>query len=401
MGKFKYRAMNPDSQKVEGQFEASSKEEVIQFIASNGLYPLMIEELAESASFEIKFTGKVKLKDIAIFCRQFYTMLNAGVPILECLGILRSQTINTKLRRAVIDTEEAVKRGEVLSESMKKHPKVFPPLLITLIEAGEASGRLEEIMLRMSNYYEKENKINSKVKNSMIYPIILGLVSIGAIVFILTYVMPTFVGIFKQTGTELPWTTKFLLWVSDSIINNWIMILVGILVLGISLKYFSTTESGKIVFSKLKLSFPIVKNLTQKIIVSQFTRTLSTLISSGLPLIECLNIVTGVVRNKIAEDALNNVTERVSRGEELYASIRETGIFPSMLYSMIKIGEETGSLDSILNKTADFYDDELDAQIQTVVALMEPLLIVFMGISIGFIVISIMLPLFDSYGKVA
>lgn len=400
MGTYKYRAMNIDSQRVEGKFEAHSKDEVIQFITSNGLYPLIVEEIIESTNIEIKINGKVKLKDIAVFCRQFYTMLNAGVPILECLGILRGQTINAKLQKAVVEIEEDVKRGGILSESMRKHHKIFPQLFVTLIEAGEASGRLEEIMLRMANYYEKENKINNKVKNSMIYPIVLGIVCVAAIIFILTYVMPTFVDIFKQTGTQLPWSTRFLLWLSEFMTEN-AMVLIAVFIAGVfGLKYYSTTEPGKLMTSKLKLKIPVIKTLTQKIIVSQFTRTLSTLIASGLPLIECLTIVTKVVNNKVAEKALENVTERISRGEELYASIRETGIFPSMLYSMVKIGEETGSLDNVLSKTADFYDDELDAQIQTAVSLMEPLLIVVMGAAIGFIVVSIMLPMFDSYSQV-
>jgi len=212
--------------------------------------------------------------------------------------------------------------------------------------------------------------------------------------------MPTFVEIFNSSGTKLPWNTRLLLWLSTSITNNWIVILMGIIVVTVLLKYFLKTEQGKLISSQLKLKLPILKTLNQKIIVSQFTRTLSTLMASGLPLIECLTIVTGVVRNKVAEDALNTVTEKVSRGEGLYSSIQEAGIFPNMLYSMVRIGEETGALDDILNKTADFYDDELEAQIQAAVSMMEPLLIVVMGLIIGFIVISIMLPMFDSYGKI-
>lgn len=400
MANYKYRAMNPDNQKIEGRYEARSKEQVVDFITGNGLYPLMVEEIVESTNIEIKINRKVKIKDIAVFCRQFYTMLNAGVPILECLTILRGQVENIKLRNAVADVEEEVKRGGVLSDAMKKHDKIFPKLFISLVESGEASGRLEEIMLRMSNYYEKENKINNKVKNAMIYPIILSLVCIVAVVFILTYVMPTFVDIFKQTGTSLPWNTRLLLWTSQTIIDHWFILLVGIVVIVFGVKSYLKTEQGKITYSKLKLSIPVIKTLNQKIIVSQFTRTLSTLISSGLPLIECLNIVTKVVSNKIAEDALGNVTEKVSRGEGLHSSLKETEIFPNMLYSMVRIGEETGSLDDILNKTADFYDDELEAQIQAAVSLMEPVLIVIMGLIIAFIVISVMLPLFDSYSKI-
>ena len=217
MGKFKYRVMNSDGEKIEGSYEANSKDEVIDFISGNGYYPLMIEEISESTKIEINFNSKVKLKDLSVFCRQFYTMLNAGVPILTCLEILSNQIENKKLREATKDINEEVEKGGVLSDAMKKHKDVFPDLLVSLIASGEASGNLDAIMLRMATHYEKENKINNKVKSALIYPIVLGFVSIGAVVFILTYVMPTFTEIFKQSGTVLPWSTRFLLGLSEGI----------------------------------------------------------------------------------------------------------------------------------------------------------------------------------------
>jgi type IV pilus assembly protein PilC len=399
MGRFKYRAMDSSNQKVEGKYDARSKEEVIAFITSNDLYPLMVEEITEST--EIKFTvnRKVKVKDIAVLCRQFYTMLNAGVQILECLTILSGQIENVKLRNAISQIEEDVKKGGVLSEAMKKHEKIFPSLLISLVASGEASGRLDSVMLRMADYYEKQNKTGNKVKNAMIYPMVLGIVACSSIVFILIYVMPTFVQMFKETGTELPWNTKLLLWSSDAIQNHWLVLIIMILGITIGLKYYFDTEQGKITSSQLKLKLPILKALNQKIIVSQFTRTMSTLMGSGLPLLDALDIVTDVVSNKVAQDALITIREKVARGEGLYSSIKEAGIFPNMLSSMVKIGEETGSIDDILGKTADFYDEELDAEVQRAVTLMEPLMIVVMGLIIGFIVVSIMLPMFDSYTK--
>lgn len=399
MARFKYRAMDSNNQKIEGKYDAKSKDEVIAFVTSNDLYPLMIEEVVESTEIKLTINRKVKIKDISVLCRQFYTMLNAGVPILECLTILSEQIENVKLRDAISEIEEDVKKGAVLSESMKKHDKIFPPLLTSLIASGEASGRLDSVMLRMADYYEKENKTGNKIKNAMIYPMVLAFVSCVSVVFILTYVMPTFVEMFKETGTVLPWNTRFLLWTSDVIQNHWLILIFVISAIAISLKYYFDTEQGKITSSKLKLKLPILKTLNQKIIVSQFTRTMSTLMGSGLPLLDALDIVTDVVSNKIAQDALITIKEKVARGEGLYSSIREAGIFPGMLSSMVKIGEETGSIDDILGKTADFYDEELDAAVQNAVTLMEPVMIVVMGLIIGFIVISIMLPMFDSYTK--
>jgi type IV pilus assembly protein PilC len=391
MGKFKYRVMNSDGEKIEGSYEANSKDEVINFISGNGYYPLMIEEISES---------KVKLKDLSVFCRQFYTMLNAGVPILTCLDILSNQIENKKLREATKAINEEVEKGGVLSDAMKKHSDVFPDLLVSLVASGEASGNLDDIILRMATHYEKENKINNKVKGALIYPMVLGTVAIGAVVFILTFVMPTFTEIFKESGTVLPWSTRFLLGLSEGIKNYWfyIIILIGLSAFG--LKIFLKTDQGILVSSNLKLKLPILKKLNQMIIVSRFTRTLSTLIASGLPLIEGLKIVSEVAGNKIAEIALLKIRDKVMRGESLYSSMVESNIFPPMLYSMVKIGEETGSLDDILNKTADFYDEELESIIQTSVALLEPILIVVMGLVIGFMVVSIMVPMFDSYTQV-
>ncbi|NFN94148.1 type II secretion system F family protein [Clostridium botulinum] len=400
MPNFKYRAMNTDGEKIHGNHEADSKGEVIEFISSNGYYPLMVEEIIESKQIEFKFNNKVKLKDLSIFCRQFYTMLDAGVPILTCLNILTSQTTNAKLKETLKEVEDDVEKGGVLSNAMRKHTEVFPGLLVSLVSAGEASGNLDSIMLRMANHYEKENKVSNKVRNAMIYPIILGLVAITAVVFILTYVMPTFTDLFIESGLNLPWSTKFLLWSSASLKAHWFMILLAIVGIIIAIKYYLKTEQGSIAASKLKLKLPVIRRLNEMIIVSRFTRTLSTLLSSGLPLVQALDIVIGVIDNKIAEDAILKVKEKVVRGESLNSSLRETEIFPQMLYSMIKIGEETGSLDDILNKTADFYDEELESTIQTTVALMEPALIVIMGVIIGFIIISIMIPMFDSYTQI-
>lgn len=400
MAKFRYRAINPEGEKVEGSHEADSKDEVIDFISGNGYYPLKVEEVLESANISFNFSKKVKLKDLSVFCRQFYTMLNAGVPILTCLEILSSQIENQKLRQATKEINEAVAKGEVLSDAMRKHKSVFPELLVSLVASGEASGNLDAIMLRMATHYEKENKITNKVKSALIYPSILGLVSVGAVVFILIYVMPTFTEIFEQSGTVLPWSTKLLLGVSSGIQNYWLYITIVIVLAVFGINIFLKSDEGQVASSNLKLKLPVLKKLNQMIIVSRFTRTLSTLIASGLPLIDSLKIVSEVSGNKIAEIELLKIRDKVTRGESLYSSMSESGIFPEMLYSMVKIGEETGSLDDILNNTADFYDEELDSIIQTSVALMEPILIVTMGIVIGFMIISIMLPLFNSYTQI-
>lgn len=400
MSKFKYRAMNSEGNKIEGIYEGQSQNDVLSMISSNGYYPLMIEEIKDNGNIQFKINKKVKIKDIAIFCRQFYTMLNAGLPLTNCLNVLANQVEHPRLREAVGEIEEEVKKGNSLSSSMKKYRDVFPDLLVSLVEAGEVSGNLDTILLRMANHYEKENKVNNKVKGAMIYPIVLSVVAISILIFILTYVMPTFMNLFNQTGTKLPWNTKLLLWLSNALSNHFILCAVVVLAAVLGIKYYCKTDSGTLFMSKLKLNLPIIRKLNQKIIVSRFTRTLSTLLASGITLVQALQIVSTVVGNKIAETSLINIKEKVVRGEGLYSSIREESIFPEMLSSMVKIGEETGSLDDILNKTADFYDEEVETTIQSTVALLEPILIVVMGLVIGFIILSIMLPMYDSYTQI-
>lgn len=400
MAKFKYRALTTSNEKVEGVYEAKSKDEVLAIISSNGYYPLMVEEIIESQQINLGFSKKVKLKDMAVFCRQFYTMLDAGVQIDHCLNILSEQLTHPELKKAIAQVEDEVRRGESLSESMSQHNEVFPELLLKMIQSGEVSGNLDTIMLRMSAYYEKESKVSSKVKNAMIYPAVLAIVAAGVVTVILTFVMPTFIQMFDENGVELPWLTRALLATSDFMTSQYLLIITTLFLAVFGYRMYAKTDHGKYTLSQMKLAIPILKPLNQKMIVSRFTRTLSTLLSSGIPLAQSIHIVSEVVQNKVAEQALQSVREELVKGEGLSGPILETKIFPPMLSSMIHIGEETGSLDDILAKTADFYDDELEAQIQATTALIEPLLIVVMGIIIATIVLAIMIPMFEMYTQI-
>ncbi|GAB6169129.1 type II secretion system F family protein [Clostridium carnis] len=397
MKKFSYRAMKQDGTKTNGEYEANSRDEVINMITVNGYYPLKVEEVSEGTKIELKFLEKVKVKDIAILCRQLYTMLDAGVSINSALNILANEISNKKLREILSNVEDDVKKGEMLSESMAKYKDVFPPILISMIESGEVSGNLDEMMLRMSMHFEKENRLNNKVKSAMTYPAVLSVVAVSAVMFIMTFVMPTFIEMFETEGINLPATTRVLMGISGFLRNNIFLIILFLIIATMGFKFYKRTDSGIITISKLKLKFPIIGKLNKKIIVSRFTRTLSTLLGAGVSLVHALPVVAGVLDNKIAEEVLMKIREKVVRGETLSKAVRETDIFPVMLASMVKIGEESGSLDDILNKTADFYDEEVEQAIVTTTALIEPLLIVIMGIVIGFIVISIMLPMFDLY----
>lgn len=327
-------------------------------------------------------------------------MLNAGVTIVKCLDILEAQTENKVLRSATRDTYDNVQKGMTLSEAMRKHEKVFPSLLVNMIEAGEVSGSLDVIMERMAMHYEKEYKIENKIKGAMIYPIVLGVVSIAVVIFLLVAVMPTFVGMFESSGVELPTPTKILLNISDSLKNQWYIYLASIIAIILGFGYFSRQESGRLLIDSLKLRLPVVKDTNIKIATSRFTRTLSTLLSSGIPLLQGLDVVAKIVNNKFLGLKIDNAKEEVRKGVPLSRTIKAIKIFPPMVDSMIKIGEESGSLDDILNKSADFYDEEVEVAIQKMTEMMQPILIVIMALMVGFIVIAMALPMFDMVNTV-
>ncbi|MDZ4993098.1 type II secretion system F family protein [Clostridium perfringens] len=401
MANYKYKAINSEGQRIEGTQTADSESQVREILLSNEYYPLSIEKDNSKSKKHFSFRHKVKLKDIAVFCRQFYVMLDSGLSVGKTLNILMEQDENQKMKEALIGVNADVKRGETLANSMRKRKDVFPRLLTSMVDAGEKSGNLDMILKRMADYYEKENKIRGKIKSAMIYPIVLGIVAIIAITFILTFVMPTFIQMFEENNVELPAITKVVLATSKMIgkygIIIFIILVVGIYFLG---KYFRS-EEGQYKLSHINLKVPIIKKLTQKIIVSRFTRTLGIVSSSGMSLVTSLEVVASVVGNKIAEKELLGVKDKVIRGESLGESIMKMKIFPPMLGSMVKVGEESGSLDSILDKTADFYDDELEREIQTATALIEPLMIVVMGIIIGILLISILTPMFKMYNSIS
>ena len=401
MAIFKYKAINSEGQRIEGSQSADSESQVREMLLSNQYYPLSIEKENSKSKSSFSFNRKVKLKDIAVFCRQFYVMLDSGLSIGKALNILIEQGEKPKIREALIGVNGDLKRGETLANSMRKRKDVFPNLLTSMIDAGERSGNLDIILKRMAEYYEKETKIRGKIKSAMIYPIVLGVVAIIAITFILTFVMPTFVQMFEENNVDLPTSTKMVLGTSKMLGKYGIIIFLILVTAIILLGKYLKSEEGQYKLSVINLKIPVIKKLTQKIIVSRFTRTMGIVSSSGMSLVTSLEIVASVVGNKIAERELLKVKEKVLKGEGLGDSIMKIKIFPPMLASMVKVGEEAGSLDSILDKTADFYDDELEREIQTATALIEPAMIVVMGVIIGFLLISILTPMFKMYNSIS
>ncbi len=392
---YKYKAISSNGERIEGYFEGQDEHDVLTMLKGNNYFPITVEnDIYTEAQIDL-FSPKIKKKDLAVFCRQFYTMLNAGISIINCLEILEKQSENKTLIKALSMLCENVQKGFTLSQGMKKHSKVFPALLINMVEAGEISGNLDTIMERMSVHFEKENKLENKIKSALIYPMALSVVSIAVVIFMLVAVMPTFVAMFESSGQALPNPTQILLNLSNSLTEIWYIYFILVMGIILGFTYFQRTYTGKVFFDTLKLKIPVIKDTNVKIITARFSRTMSTLLSSGIPLLQGIDVVGKVVGNKVIQDKLMIAVEDVRKGVSLSMAISEVNVFPPMVDSMIKVGEESGALDEILYKTADFYEDEVEAALQKMTSLMEPIMLIIMAVAIGFIVIAMALPMFD------
>lgn len=399
MGVYRYKAVQSDGKEVSALITAVSIDEVQEKIRAQGLYMIHAKEDIEkkSAAEELSFGGKVTAKQISIFCKQFGTLLKAGVPVAAGLDILYRQTESKKLREALEDVYTEVQKGTQVSTAIKSHPKIFPTLMVNMIESGEMTGNLDNVMNRLAIHYEKDAKINSRIKGALIYPIALSVVAVTVVIFLITVILPTFVGMFTGSGVDLPLPTRILLGISSFIKEYWYIVIVGIGTSAYLITRYINSESGRYRFDSLKFKIPVVKSSVDKIVTARFTRTLGSLLRSGISLIEALKIAGSVTGNVVIEEKIKYVASEVEKGETLGIALKRTPTFGPMVVSMIQIGEESGSLDEMLDKSADFYEQELEDAIDRLLKLMEPLLIVVMAVVIGFIVIAMMLPMFDMF----
>jgi type IV pilus assembly protein PilC len=338
--------------------------------------------------------GRVKLADLSIFCRQFSTMIDAGVSLVRALDVLGEQTQNPKLRRMILDIQQEVESGQTLSKAMSKYPKTFTSLFVGLVKAGEVGGVLEESLQRLSHFLEKDMELRRKVKAALTYPSIVVVVAVLIVVGLCTFIVPKFVELFRDLGVkELPWMTQILVDFSDFLKTRWWQGLIGIIVIYMALKYFGTTRVGRRVIDRVKLKVPVFGKLHHKIALARFSRTLGTLLVSGVPILQALETVAGTVGNGIIADAVMQARARIREGDRINDPLEKSKMFPPMVVHMISIGEESGALDSMLAKIAEFYEQEVEASLQSLTAAIEPVLIVFLGVCVGFIVIAMFMPL--------
>lgn len=388
---YKYKTtVNGKVQK--GEIEADNKQGALSKLKQKNIRVAGVKKKFESDFLSNK--KPITERDIVIFTRQFSTMVDAGLPLVQCLEILGKQSDNPSFGEIITKIKTDIESGSNLSDAMRKHPKVFNSLYANLVEAGEAGGILDTILSRLANYIEKALALKKKVKTAMVYPAAIITVAVTVVAFLMVFVIPTFATMFSGGGAELPGPTALVMDISNFFTNQWYFVIGGPILFFILFKKVYATERGKIEIDRFALKLPVFGMLIRKVSTAKFSRTLGTLISSGVPLIEGMDICARTAGNKIVEIAILNSIEAIKEGETIAAPLARENVFPAMVIQMIDVGESAGALDSMLSKIADFYDEEVDTAVDGLTALLEPMLMVFLGIVVGFIVVAMYLPIF-------
>lgn len=399
MAAYGYEALDRAGKTIKGSIDADTIEKAKSELKQQGYTLLNIKEQSLlTRDINIEIGGYPKPRDLSVFCRQFVSMTRAGVSILEALKMLSEQTENKQLKKAVEGVRVSVEKGETLARSLKEYPKVFPELMVNMVAAGESSGSIDIAMERMAVQFEKASKTKALVKKAMMYPIIVCVVAVVIVIVMLVVIIPNYADMFTQLGTELPGITLAVQAASNFIIDYWYILVPIIIVLVIVLKMFSATDMGKHVFHGLQLRIPALKNLKVKQASSQMARTMSTLLAAGVPLIEAVEIVGNTMDNVYFREAMDTCKNEIIIGQPLSRPLEETGLFPPMVYHMVRIGEESGNTEEMLNKLADYYDEEVEMAVQTLMAAMEPLIIVVLACIVGVLVAACMAPMLSMYG---
>jgi type IV pilus assembly protein PilC len=378
-----------------GEIEAADELAARTLLRRQGFKSIDVRKQPKDLMEYLPFlAGGVKEKDVVVFCRIFSTMINAGLPLIQCLDLLAQQEKNKAFAKIIRSVKENIEGGTSLTDALKKYPKVFDELFVNLIAAGEAGGILDVVLERLSNYLEKAMKLKRKVKSAMTYPIAVLVISVAVVALLLIKVIPVFQKMFEGMGGELPGPTAMIVAMSEFAQTYWWVIFAVIVVLVIAFNRFYKTEKGRWMMDSALLKAPVFGPVFKKVAVAKFSRTMATMMSSGVPILEGLNIVSKTSGNVVVENALMKTRQSISEGQSIAEPLAETGIFPSMVVQMIAVGEATGALDSMLNKIADFYDDEVDTAVDAMTSLLEPVMMVFLGGIVGGMIVAMYLPIF-------
>lgn len=392
-----YIVADKSGKEKRGKIEANNKESAKELLKKEEYMILSLEEQSQSLDMNFTIGKKMKPRDLSVFCRQFVSILEAGVPMKEALAMIEEQTENKTLKKSIGTTLTNIEKGNTLADAMRGESHVFPPMLINMVEAGESSGNLEMAFSRMAEQFEKEAKLKATIRKATVYPIVLVCACIGVIAVMLLYVIPIFIDMFKEIDMEMPAFTMFVMGISEWAGTHIYIIVAVVAAVFAAYQAYYRTENGRKNIDKIKMKMPLFGQLVVKSNCSRFARTASTLLAAGVPMIDCLDIVSRIVTNVHYSIAIKAAREDVMKGIPLSEPLRNAGIFPPMVYHMTGIGEETGNIESMLNKLADYYDEEVEITTQTILAAMEPLIIVFMAVAVGSLVIASILPIAAMY----
>ena len=395
---FSYVAVDKRGKEKRGSLEAETRERALEQLKAEGLIPVSVREQgALNKEIDFSIGKKVKPRDLSVFCRQFVSITQAGVPMKEALQMLSEQTENKWLKRAISEVLLNVEKGNTLADSMRSQPDIFPPMLVNMVESGEQSGSLEMAFSRMAVHFEKEAKLKATIKKATIYPIILVIAAIGVITVMLLFVIPIFIDMFADLDIEMPAITMFVMNSSKWMTSHWYVVLAIIVGVVVAYKLIYKTTQGRLTIDRIKMKMPLFGKLTVKTACSQFARTMSTLLMSGISTIDALETTSKIVNNIHYTNAMLKAREEVMKGIPLSEPLEASGIFPPMVYHMTGIGEETGNVEEMLEKMADYYDEEVEMTTQSVLAAMEPIIILFMALIIGTLVIAVISPIASMY----
>lgn len=397
---FEYTARNASTgQILKGQIDVATRDDVLKHIKQQKMIMVNVREQPKQLSFKFGKKG-IRTRDIVIFTRQFATMINSGLPLVQSLDILARQTENPSLADVTKQVVFDVESGHTLADAFSKHPRAFTELYVNMVAAGEAGGILDTILIRLATFLEKSDALIRKVKGAMVYPGVIMSVAAIAVAVLLIFVIPTFQKMFASVGMELPLPTRIVIGMSDFLINYWWMLILIVVGIVFAIKRYYATSDGRLRIDQLLLNSPVLGDLLRKSAVSRFTRTLGTLISSGVSILDGLEITAKTAGNRVIHDAVMESRNSIAGGETIAGPLEKSKVFPPMVISMIAVGEQTGGLDEMLSKIADFYDEEVDVAVSALLSLMEPMMIVFLGVIVGGMVVAMYLPIFDMMNAV-
>ena len=397
MSTFAYKGLDARGSQTTGQIESDSKGAAAQTLRNKGLTVLDLNEVKQGIG-QIQLGGRVKPKDLTVFSRQFATMVSSGLSMLRCLYVLEEQTQNKRLAKIIGEVRADVEAGIALSDALEKHPKVFSRLYVSMVRAGELGGILDEVLNRLATQLEKEDSIRRAVKSAMVYPILIGSFAILVLIGMVMFLIPIFAAMYKDIGdAQLPGLTRLMVAFSDLLRSWWgLVILAGVILLVWGLRKLKQTEKGHAAWDRFKLRIPMgIGEIIRKLAVARFSRTLGTLITSGVPILQAIDITGKAAGNVVIEKAMENVQQSVKEGQSITGPLERVSVFPPMVTQMISVGEETGSLDAMLGKIADFYEDEVNASVKSLTSILEPILMIGVGAIVGTVVISMYLPIFN------